>query len=108
MNKPLPAGAPSDHRENRTPRTEAVRELEQEVIDLFSGCERALLMTEDLADDFFISFSKDVGKPEREGFIMLYFEQNRIRTQILHDILFRMHATAKALDTELRKSAKEE
>ena len=107
MNKPLPAGAPSGHRENRTPRTEAVRELEQEVIDVFAGCERALLMVEDLIEGYFDPLSKDVGKQDREDAILRYFEQSRIRTQILHDILFRMHATAKALDTELRKSAKE-
>ena len=107
MNKPLPTVQTAQPCENHTPRAEAVRELEQEVIDLFAGCERALVMAEDLVEDYFSPFSANVGKPEREGFIMHYFEQNRIRAQILHKTLFEAHAIAKALNTELRESAKE-
>ncbi len=107
MNKPLPTVPASQPCKERTPRAEAVRELEEEVLGLFTGCERALLMTGDLVEDYFAPFSEDVGKQDREKEIMLYFEENRIRAEILQGILYKMRATAGALNDELRRDAKE-
>lgn len=107
MNKPLPTGQTAQPCKKLPPRVEAVRELEAEVVDLFTGCERALLMAEDLVDDFFSPLSEDVGKQNREDEIIFYFEQNRIRAQILHDVLFKVHTTVKVLNSELLKDAKE-
>ena len=90
----------------RTPRAEAVRELEQEVIDLFSGSEKALLMAEDLVQEYFCPRSEAIGGESRKAAILSYFEQNRIRAEILHGILYKLHATAKALDVKLSRIAK--
>lgn len=107
MNKPLPTGQTAQPSKELSPKAEAIRELEAEVIDLFTGCEKALLMAEDLVEDFFSPLSEDVGKQNREDEIIFCFEQNRIRAEILHDVLFKVHTTVKALNTKLSRDAKE-
>ena len=106
MNKPLPRKAARVQHNVRTTRAEAVRELEQEVINLFTGSEKALLLAEDLVEKYFCPFSEAVGDERRKASILHYFEQNRVRAEILHDVPYNMKTTAEALNAELRKSAK--
>jgi hypothetical protein len=89
-----------------TTRAEALRELGDEVIKLFSDSEKALLMAEDLVEEYFCPLAEDVGKQDRETTILFYFEEKRIRAEILYDILFKVKTTAEALYAEMYKTSK--
>lgn len=90
----------------RTPRAEAALVLEDELVTLSLCSERAALMAEDLVDVFFNPCSEETGRKDRVALIMMYFENARIRAEILQSIIFEMKKVAEGLYAEVRTSAK--
>lgn len=90
----------------RTPRAEAASVFESELVTLSMCSERAALMADDLVDNFFGAFAEGTNRQSRENAILFYFEQNRIRAEILQSILFEMREVAKGLYAEVRGTGK--